>query len=180
MIIVGGVMRSGKSLFSSQLARRKGYSCISTDYLILLLRDLFPESGIGEPGRKYDELCDRFLPFCSKLIARLGEDDLQDYVVEGYYIRPRDVSNLVDTRNVLFFGYPEILPEAKLKQLREYGMRHTCYTNEMSDEKLLSYVRHWIVESQALRQECLDLNLRFVDVSDGFTPLFDELLEIFA
>lgn len=180
MIIVGGIMRSGKSLFSSQLARRKGFSCISTDYLILLLRDVFPESGIGEAGRKYHELCDRFFPFFTKLIDTLREDEHQDYVIEGYYIRPRDIIGRVDARNALFFGYPEITPEEKLKQLREYGKSHTCYTNEIADEKLFDYVNKWIRESKALRQECLEHDLRFVDVSSQFKSKVDETFDLFA
>ena len=180
MIIVGGIMRSGKSLFSSQLARRKGFSCISTDHLILLLRDVFPESGIGEAGRNYHELCDRFFPFCTKLIDRLGEDEYQDYIIEGYYIRPRDIIGKVAAENALFFGYPEISPEEKFAQLREFGKRQPCYTNEIADKKLFAYVNQWIGESKELQQECLAHNLRFVDMSSSFKSRFDELLDLFA
>jgi hypothetical protein len=163
-ILIGGAMRSGKTQLAEALARQIGFSCLSGDCLILALRDSFPQTGVGQAGKSFDELCDAFFPFLERLLSHVGKSSRVHYVIDCHFIRPRDVKRLGADCKGLFLGFPGVVPEARVSQLRTFGAANDCYTNGMEDAELLARVNRWIEYSRVLRKECLDHQVPFLDV----------------
>ncbi|NML17484.1 AAA family ATPase [Azohydromonas caseinilytica] len=163
-ILIGGAMRSGKTQVAESLAKRLGFSYLSSDSLVLTLRDCFPEIALGGQGKSYDELCDAFLPVLEKLFFYLGKNSSMNYVVDGHFIRPRDIQKFGLSCKAFFLGFPGIDPEMRLSQLRAYGKTAECYTNNMEDADLLERVNRWVEYSKSLRKECLEYEVPFLDV----------------
>jgi predicted kinase len=57
IFVVGGIMRSGKSIFSQRIVDELGFSHIPTDHLIIALQKALPNIEISQRGLSYDELC---------------------------------------------------------------------------------------------------------------------------
>ena len=163
-LLICGAMRSGKTALAESMAKRLGFSYLPSDSLVLALRESFPEIGFGTPGKNLDELCDSFAPFLEKLLLQLGKNNRMSYVIDGHFIRPRDVKRFGPNCRALFLGYPGAAPEARVEQLRAYGKVYDCFTNNIEDGELLNRVTRWVEHSRALREECLENQVPFFDV----------------
>jgi hypothetical protein len=157
-------MRTGKTALAVSRAKNLGISYLPSDSLLLALREAFPETGIGMPSKSLDELCDGFAPFMEKLLLQLGKNSRMSYVIDGHFIRPRDVKRFGPNCRALFLGYPGAVPEARVDQLRAYGKVYDCFTNNIEDSELLSRVTRWVEHSRALRKECLEHQVPFLVV----------------
>jgi hypothetical protein len=163
-ILICGAMRSGKTALAESMAKSLGFSYLPSDSLVLALRDSYPDIAISTPGNSLDELCDSFAPFLEKLLLQLGKNSRMSYVIDGHFIRPRDVKRFGPNSRALFLGYPGAVPEARVQQLRAYGKVYDCFTNNIEDSELLSRVTRWVEHSRALRKECLENQVPFLDV----------------
>jgi hypothetical protein len=163
-LLICGAMRSGKTALAESLAKNLGFAYLPSDSLLLALRESFPETGIGAPSKSLDELCDSFAPFLEKLLLQLGKNSRVSYVIDGHFIRPRDVKRFGPNCRALFLGYPGAVPEARVEQLRAYGKVYDCFTNNIEDSELLGRVTRWVEHSRALRKECLENQVPFLDV----------------
>ena len=163
-IIIAGAMRSGKTQLAEALSRSLGLSFLSSDHLVLALRDTYPETGVGAPGKSFDELCDAFAPFLEKLLSHFSKNSRLNYVIDGHFIRPRDIRRFGPDCRALFLGYPGAVPEARVDQLRAYGKAFDCFTNGIGDDELLERVNRWVEHSRMLRKECLECQVPFLDV----------------
>lgn len=163
-IIIGGAMRSGKTRLAEALSRALSFSCLASDSLILSLQKVYPGSGIGAQGKSFDELCDVFAPFLENLLFHFRESSNVQYVIDGYFIRPRDIERFGPDCHAMFMGYPSAVPEARLDQMRDYGKAFGCFTNSIDDGGLLERVKRWVEHSRALRKECLQYQVPFLDV----------------
>lgn len=165
-IIIGGAMRTGKTLVADALSKRTGFPYLCTDSLILALRDCFPQTAIGQKGKSFDELCEAFIPFLNRFLHHSDEAGRCSHIVEGHFIRPKDVSQLGANSTAVFFGYPEADPQEKLQQLKAYAASAAHEGSEMDDdEKLLKQINRWIDFSRDLREQCRQFGILFVDTS---------------
>ncbi|WP_028998112.1 hypothetical protein [Azohydromonas australica] len=163
-ILICGAMRSGKTALAESMAKSLGFSYLPSDSLVLALRESFPDTAIGAPGKSLDELCAGFAPFVEKLLLQLGKNGRMNYVIDGHFIRPQDVKRFGPNCRALFLGYPGAVPEARVEQLRTYGKVYDCFTNKIDDSELLNRVTRWVEHSRALRKECLEHQVPFLDV----------------
>jgi hypothetical protein len=166
-ILIGGMMRSGKTRLATRLFREYGFCLVQTDPLILALQQALPEMGIGQRHQSYEALCDALQPFLVALLKVLAQDASIDYVVEGYYIRPKDIEAFPTAFAPFFLGYNLVSRQEKIGQIRAYARDHPCYTSTMADETLQRYVESWLVQSKALAADCARRNLPFLDTSAG-------------
>ncbi|MDZ5460253.1 hypothetical protein [Azohydromonas lata] len=165
-IIIGGAMRTGKTLVADALSRRTGFPYLGTDSLILALRDCFPETAVAQKGKSFDELCEAFIPFLNRYLHHAGMAGRGSHIVEGHFIRPKDVSQLAANTSAVFFGYPEADPQEKLQQLKAYAAASSQEGGEVDeDEKLLKQINRWIDLSRDLRDQCNQFDILFVDTS---------------
>jgi hypothetical protein len=168
IFVIGGTMRSGKTILSKRIISDFGFSHIPTDHLVIALRKACPNSGVGSHGLTYDELCDRFKPVLIALLASLASEEGSSYVVDGYYIRPNDIVEKERSLKAYFLGYPNMTPRDKVLQIRRYGKTRSCYTNQMTDSTLFRNVEKWIEESKKLVQTCNEYEKEFFNVSHDF------------
>lgn len=178
-IIIGGAMRTGKTLVADALARRTGFPYLGTDSLILALRDCFPETAIGHKGKSFDELCEAFIPFLNRYLHHASQAGRGSHIVEGHFIRPKDVAQLAANTSAVFFGYPEADAQEKLRQLKAYAasIAHDWMEGE-DDEKLLKQITRWIDFSRDLRDQCRQYDILFVDTSHQDVTYCDSNMEL--
>lgn len=178
-IIIGGAMRTGKTLVADALARRTGFPYLGTDSLILALRDCFPETAIGHKGKSFDELCEAFIPFLNRYLHHASQAGRGSHIVEGHFIRPKDVAQLAANTSAVFFGYPEADPQEKLQQLKSYAAASVPDGAETDDdEKLLKQINRWIDFSRELREQCRQHDILFVDTSHQDVSYCDSNMEL--
>ena len=173
-------MKSGKTLLSDQLHHECGYNHIQTDHLILSLQKAFPSLGVGKRGASFDALCDAFHPFLDELLIQLSHDEERKYIVEGFYMRTTDFSNLGTAFHTIFLGYPSATVEQKFSQIREHGRNHRCYSNDLPDAYLREQISEWIEQSKNLAIFCEELRLPFFDTNLGFKAAADHLKGIIS
>jgi len=170
-------MRSGKTRLSKHLQLEHSYNLIQTDHLILALQKAYPSTGVGKPGFSYESLCEAFSPFLRELLSQLAQDTEQNYIVEGYYIRPSDANELRPAFYPIFLGYPLIGIDQKIQQIRDYSRDHECYTSDFSDADLRGYVTRWIDQSRDLAQVCANARIPFFDTGSGIQLALNHLNE---
>lgn len=165
-IIIGGAMRTGKTLVADALSRRTGFPYLGTDSLILALRDCFPETAVAQKGKNFDGLCEAFIPFLNRYLHHASQAGRGSHIVEGHFIRPKDVPQLAVNTSAVFFGYPEADAQEKLRQLKAYAAStaHDWVEGE-DDEKMLKQINRWIDFSRDLRDQCKQFDILFVDTS---------------
>ena len=161
-------MRSGKTLLSKRLADKLNFSHIPTDHLILAIQKALPNTGIGQRGLSYDELCNRFKPVLIALLDSLESEKECHFVVDGYYIRPEDILEKEGSLKAYFLGYPDITPYEKVSLMRRYGKTQPCYTNKMNESRVFRYAEEWIHDSKKLLLACCEYDKEFINVSYNF------------
>jgi len=178
-LIVGGITRSGKSEFCKRMVQYHHYSHVSIDSEIFAFKHVYPELNIRFGTLDYDVICDNLLPFLTKQLEHMSRDNGFQYVVETYHIRPSDIPRLRASMNcnAVFFGFPTISVDQKVRDIREYSANNSCWTEELSEEELYSSVQRYITKSQALRDECAAHDVRFVDTSSKFCATLDALID---
>jgi len=98
-------------------------------------------------------------------------------VFESTFLQPKEVARRIasDEYICVYMGYPNITPEDKLIQLREYGKRNPqCWTNDESDRILLNHLSQFIALSKEQKMECEQYGLPYFDCSVEFTASFLE------
>ncbi len=172
-LLIAGSMRSGKTTLSSRLTDR--FVHIQTDHLILTFQRIFPDLGIGRRGASFDELCDAFLPFLLGYAIHLAADQDRKYILDCHYIRPSDTLRLPSSFQTIFLGYPQTSTAQKVADLRAYASQHECYTSEITDESLYSFVTRWIAQSRKTQDECISLGIPFFDTDQDLAAPLDYL-----
>lgn len=169
--LLGGVPRSGKSYVADYLLQKYQIPGITTD----LLREAFsiglPEFGI----RSYDwnqsdkERSHILWPYFKGLILA-REYYSERLLIEGTNFLPKLLTEVKDIPylRVCFLGYPNIDPKEKLDFIRKHEADGNDWTNELSDEKLMNLVKHYLELSKELEQECKKYNFKFFDISSSF------------
>ena len=182
-LIVGGVVRSGKTIFCKKLVETFSISHIPVDKMVVSLHNVFPSYNIRHSNINYQERCDNLAPFLYDFMMQIKKNGKFIYVFDSYHILPKHVSLKVDLRffHVLFFGYPRISVDAKCKHIRDYAMCHGCWTRAkyQDDNDLKEAVKNSIEKSKKLQQECEKYGFTFVDTSTDFENKIKSLVQNF-
>ena len=163
--LIGGAPRCGKTLLAQRVASALGAGWCSTDTVrdvVAMVRPDFADvGGVGlPPGAE----ADLFFPYFERMAescAYLADD----YVVEGVGFLPRHVAALADwvDRRAVFVG----MVEPRLDAILAHEGRNRWHRH--LPPETLALLPAWIADwSRALRDECGEAGVPYVDLSDDF------------
>lgn len=182
-LIVGGIVRSGKTMFCKKLVKTFTVCYIPVDSVVSAFQNTFPKSNIRHSGISYEARCANLAPFLFEFLDQIKYKRDFTYVVDSYHISPRDAAARVDFKSfqVLFFGYPNITVNEKYKYIKQHAKQHGCWTQTcypVADE-LKRAIEISIMKSRRLQEECDKYDLTFVDTSYDFQGTIGRLVETF-
>jgi hypothetical protein len=180
-VLVGGIAKAGKSLFSTRLANEYSFSRIPGDVLVMAFQESFPQLGIGhdppvgmKPDEHYRSVCRAMGPFLASFMNRLQwEGSKLSYVLDSFHVWPSGLQEIDQQKTrVLFFGYPNADPVEKAKRTKEYalaeygGLYGSLATADLQSAS--DAFSRLIVLSGELRTACKEHGFTFVDTSRDF------------
>ncbi|HEY1041576.1 MAG TPA: hypothetical protein VGE63_02530 [Candidatus Paceibacterota bacterium] len=170
LYLIGGAPRSGKSLLAQRLLKEKQVSYFPTDALIGTLTFAAPEFNINH-DLSFKEKSEKVWRFTEHLFNHFLHEE-ESYTVEGDCLLPSQISDFKNKHNkeirCCFIGYTSLLPQEKLKYVRDFNRGETDWTNEQTDDILLEMIERMIEYSKFLKEECVKYNIEFFDISDDF------------
>jgi hypothetical protein len=175
LYILGGAPRSGKTLLSRRMLAEKGIAHFPVDALVGMLAYAMPELEVHH-SQEFIIKSEKVGKLTKHLFGFFVAQN-EPYLLEGDAILPSQVNEFVlehaDTK-ACFTGYPEITPEQKLRDLREFGEGQKDWTNNESDEALLWMLERAIRFSAYLKKECSLYGIPFFDSSVDFKKAFND------
>ena len=164
-IFIGGVAKSGKSTLAEKLCHNKNYNHIPLDYFASSLKHNFPETKITSNVVINEESSKKLSLLLSRVTNIMnGKEEL--FVIDSAHIFPKHIIEYIDLNkwDIYYIGYPNITKEDKFKIIRKYD-KETDWTRKRTDEELLNTLDKLITLSKQIEQECLELNIPFIDTS---------------
>lgn len=175
-LLIGWVSRAGKSMLSTLLAKKYRLNRIPLDPLITSFEEIYPDIGIGHKG-EHAQLCKHFSPFLTKFLEELLYE-WSNFVVESYHFLPSLLSDEIREKyTIIIIWYPSIGLEEKFVDIRQYDSDDR--TQDIDDATLKECILSFIKQSKLYRDECLEYNIPFIDVSKNLPQKIREFcLEI--
>lgn len=156
-----GPSRSGKTTAATELQKKYGYTHIIMDAVIETMSEISPQLGIKH-GNLNSEEFRNFLRSYSKNLFKYTKHNIID--LED--MEPSFAKSMInaDESTVIYIGYPTIMPEEKLKQIRKYDTKYD-WTRNLSDAELIELLATNIEKSKRLQEEAIKYGFEFIDTS---------------
>jgi 2-phosphoglycerate kinase len=170
LYIVGGCSRSGKSLLAERMRSRHGIPWLTLDAIKMGLA--LGVRGLGvEPSGDDLTTADQMWPVVEPILDHAVFDG-RPYLVEGVNLRPRTIAHYVadlDTPvRVCFLGYPDVAIEEKTLAVSNYRGLPSDWLNRTGPVHVQRYLTISRDLSGALRNECREVGLPFIDTGVDF------------
>lgn len=175
-IFIGGVAKSGKSTLAEKLCQNKNYNHIPLDYFASSLKHNFPETKITSNVIINEESSKNLSLLLSRVINIMNDKE-EPFIIDSAHILPKHIMEYMDLNkwDIYFIGYPNITKEDKFNILRKYD-KETDWTRKRTDEELLNTIDKLITLSKQIEQECLELNIPFIDTSKDLIKDIDNYI----
>ena len=175
-IFIGGVAKSGKSTFAEKICENKKYNHIPLDYFASSLKHNFPETKITSNVIINEESSKNLSLLLSRVINIMNDKE-EPFIIDSAHILPKHIIEYIDLNkwDIYFVGYPNITKEDKFNILRKYD-KETDWTKKRTDEELLNTIDKLITLSKQIEQECLELNIPFIDTSKDLIKDIDNYI----
>lgn len=175
-IFIGGVARSGKSTIAERVSKNNIYNHFPVDYIAASFCRNFPNCGINDRVI-IDNGSINLSLFLSTIIEKINKRD-EKFIIDSAHVMPKDIIQYLDKDRweVIFVGYPNILPEDKFNIIREFDEK-TSWTRNFSDENMLGLIRGLIEKSKEIEKQCKEYNIKFIDTSKNFFETIEETLQ---
>lgn len=175
-IFIGGVAKSGKSTLAEKLCQNKNYNHIPLDYFASSLKHNFPETKITSNVIINEESSKNLSLLLSRVINIMNDKE-EPFIIDSAHILPKHIMEYMDLNkwDIYFVGYPNITKEDKFNILRKYD-KETDWTRKRTDEELLNTIDKLITLSKQIEQECLELNIPFIDTSKDLIKDIDNYI----
>jgi 2-phosphoglycerate kinase len=175
-IFIGGVAKSGKSTLAEKLCQNKNYNHIPLDYFASSLKHNFPETKITSNVIINEESSKNLSLLLSRVINIMNDKE-EPFIIDSAHILPKHIMEYMDLNkwDIYFIGYPNITKEDKFNILRKYD-KETDWTRKRTDEELLDTLDKLITLSKQIEQECLELNIPFIDTSKDLIKDIDNYI----
>lgn len=160
-IYLVGPSRCGKTTTASMLGKKLGYTHIIMDAVIETMSEVAPELGIRH-GNLESESFRNFLISYSKNLFKYTKHN----VIDLEKLSPDVAKQIIDEDEsiVIYMGYPQVTPDEKLQQIREYDTLFD-WTRNLSDEELIEILSAHIKTSKKLQEEAEKYGFPFIDTS---------------
>jgi hypothetical protein len=179
LYLIGGASRSGKSLLAQRLVKEKEVPYFPLDALIVMFASAAPELGVSH-DLAFIEKSKKAWSFTEDLFKHFLDEE-ESYTIEGDCILPYQIHEFKNKYNkeirCCFIGYTKLLPETKLKFVRDHNRGETDWTNKQTDNDMIGMIEQMIEYSKFLKEECAKYNIEFFDVSDDFTATQEKAFE---
>ena len=181
LYILGGAPRTGKTLISSQITKKKGVPCFSTDFLISSLQRGAPEFGIKH-GQPFIPKAKRLWKFTEPLMKSfIGNAD--EYLIEGDGLLPLQARAIYreypDKVRSCFLGFTKINKKDKLALIREYEHLSDEWTSKHSDKEVIAFIDSMVEFSEYLKSECKKHSITFVEVGKNLSKVEKRVMDEF-
>jgi 2-phosphoglycerate kinase len=165
LYLIGGAARTGKTIIAERLLKDRNIPFFSLDYLVSALdRNLH-----NIPSR---QAAHKIMSNLESMLRNIAEVK-SDYIIEGDKLLPGLVSKLIgEYPNQIiscFLGYPNIDPEKKVKEIKQYPGRINDWTRDLSETELRDLITEMLDYSRYLETECHKYNLIYFDTSEDFS-----------
>ena len=171
-IIIAGAPRSGKTTISRELTAFSGCVHYRLDSIKRAVFDIFC------PGKKDWHFASQMTV---KIIEKLVDDNNLESTRKEYFIfdtphlYPEDVIKLdLHEFIIVFIGYTSIDTDKKVDSIIKYDAQ-TCWTQQLSREKLKSLVEGNIAFSKEIKSQCEKYGIPYFDVSENHIQVLDEV-----
>lgn len=165
--VIAGIPRSGKSTVCKATINGNSTSYIPFDSIISSLYDNFPDLKISH-YLDSQEVSRKIAPFIKSFTKHLIFEHV-DFIIDAYQLYPIDVAiNEIAGIDFYFFGYPDVNIDKKLEQIRRFSTTGS-WTDDLSDLDLRHIIEKYKNESLIMKEQCLDYNFPFIDMSSDFT-----------
>ena len=176
LYVLGGAMRSGKSLIARKFVSEKQIPYLPADVLVTGAQEGVPILGVQQ-GDEFINKAEKLWPILKPILLHIARVEPR-YLVEGDPILPKHIAEIQkenqDVR-ACFIGYNKISAEEELKRLRQFSnVENLDWTKRISDEKMLEYITMAIEFSKYLEEECKKYNIAYFDNSLDFMKTTDD------
>jgi hypothetical protein len=182
LYLVGGPMRTGKSIIARRFNDQTGVSAISTDHLVSMLMAGLPKLGLDldRDGWKDSRIrAERIAPMVEAHASSI-EWELRPWLIEGELL-PDSVQRIlgrIGTRTrVCFIGDIETTVEAKAQRLRDHGeFDRMDWLRGRSQAYLLDIAARVLESSLEYRTAAARLAVPFFDMAPDFDASVERVL----
>ena len=180
--IIGGVTRSGKSVLTRQLSKKYGVSYFNLDHLMMGMLESHIDLGIN--GHTHDRIKSEKLWQVVKPMLKSMIEDEDDYIVDGVLIFPNQFLEMQklypDQLKSCWIGYADVNPKNKFDEIRNNHSLELLgdWLKDQDDEMVKEIVEYGIGLSQEVKQECLENQLPYVEVSHNFDKALGKVEKI--
>lgn len=179
-IIIGGVVRSGKSTLSARLVKEFNYSLFESDSVVHAFNEVFPELGITH--KKPELTRENYKPFLHVLLnGNLKSLKYHNIVTvfPGSQFLPRHLADYDKINNhiVIFLGTNAPSAEELKNEIRKHDSDGD-WTRKVDDEWLISHCEKVIKESIDLKEECEKYGFYYFDTTFNRESVFEEIVKL--
>lgn len=169
LYIIGGAPRSGKTELARMLLKERGIPYFSADYLTSGFHHGLPEFGVFHE-QDSTARAEKLWPILKCMLKSIAIGE-REYTVEGDIFQPRDIAALMkECKSVrtCFLGYPDVVPQQKIKHIRNFPGESNNWTAEKPDDEILALIEEGAKFSAYLKEECKLTGLDFFDTATSF------------
>ena len=170
LYVVGGCSRSGKSTLAERMRARNGVPWFPLDALKMGLSVGARSLGVHSDDDDL-ETADRMWPIVQGLLEHLIFDG-RDYLVEGNNLRPQTIARFINEAQgpvrACFLGYPDAEIELKAVQVEQYADLPNDWLALTGADNVRRYLEVCRLQSRRLRDDCLALDIPFIDTGADF------------
>jgi hypothetical protein len=182
LYLVGGPMRTGKSIIARRFNEQTGVSAISTDHIVSMLMAGLPKLGLdlSRDGWKDSKTrAERVAPMVEAHAASI-EWELRPWLIEGELLPDsvRRIQGRIGSRTrVCFIGDIETTVEAKARRLREHGeFDRLDWLRGRSQAYMLDIATRVLAASREYQAAADRLDVPFFDMAPDFNASMERVL----
>ena len=177
-IIIGGVVRGGKTTLANLIVKNNNYSKVESDTIVNAFDKVFPDFEITHKNPNLTRL--KYEPFLHEILNGFYKD--LKYcnnvtVFPGSQFLPENLINYphLDHFIVIFLGIEGISPQELVKKIRENDTEND-WTYKKSDEWLLHFCEKIIKESEKIKQDCQKYGFLYFNTFQNRDKTLNEIL----
>lgn len=167
--VLTGIAKAGKTFLSNEIRKRYSISVFSTDYIMMMLAKGNKNLGIDVYASDRS-VARKIEPYVYGLIETMVQNNA-DYFFEGVHFNTdfsiKLKNEFKDNIRIVYIGYKNISVEDKVKELYIHkDVMDNPWLFDHQGEKLEDIVQYMIDESKRIYEECKELELDYIEITD--------------